>query len=328
METLIPAMKTLLGTECALIPFYTSKASFGDADILVNSDNLPDNWVDVVVSNFDLTEDQWVKNSNVLSIAVRELQVDLICTPGKYFKSSLDYFSYNDLHNLTGRLSHKLGIKHGHKGLSLIVRHKSRSDHILEEIELETDEAKDAIYEILGLDPNFVPADPEAIFAFVASSKFFDPDVFLLENRNSVSRVRDKKRAIYRGMLEWCESHPESKKFSFPEKDERGGYSIREPFYSDIVLKRWSWVEQRVNTVIAQFELDQEFAEVYNGKVVSARTGYSGKRLGAFMKVMKERIKDNNTKRLWIASENILNLNIDEQWMLCGGVQFMKDLAE
>lgn len=241
------ALEQITNTRVALIPAYTSKESFGDADFLVKTK--PDVDVLGLIKN-QFNDSEFVKNGNVLSIAMEELQVDLIATDGLYFQSSLDYFSYNDLHNLTGRLLHKLGIKHGHKGLSLVVRHKDRSDHILKEIFLEHMFAKEKAYEILGLDVNFIPETEDDIYKFVASSKFFDPDIFLLENRNNDSRTRDKKRKIYNGFLEWCRDNPDSKKFSFPEKNERGGHSLREPFYTDIVLKMWPWVEHHVNELM------------------------------------------------------------------------------
>lgn len=280
-------MSLFPNTRVELIPYYTSKDSFGDADFLVESDNLPSNWKQVV-TNFYQTD--YASNNEVLSVAVEELQVDLITTQSKYFKSSKDYFSFNDLHNLTGRLLHKLGIKHGHKGLSIIIRSKERNDHILAEIELETDNAKAKAYEILGLDPNFVPDTLEDIFKFVASSKYFDPDIYLLENRNNVSRTRDRKRKVYGGMFEYCRINPNSKKYSFPDKDERGGYSIREPYYTDIVLHRWPEVGPKVEQIIEEFELNLEFHKVFNGNLVNEWTGLTGKELGAFMSKVKEHI--------------------------------------
>lgn len=326
VSKVIDDLTNLLNVKMAVIPYYTNKETFGDADILVESDDLPTNWINRVLEFYSLDTHHFKHNGDCLSIVVEELQVDLITTPLKYFKASLDYFSFNDLHNITGRIFHKLGIKHGHKGISLVIRHRDRSDHILDEIFLEHDDAKDAVYSILGLDPTFVPQNLEDIYQFVSSSKYFDPDIYLLENRNSTSRVRDKKRAVYRGMLEWCAAHPDSKKYSFAEKSERGGYSLREPYYTEIVLKKWPWVESKVNDLIAEFELNQKFAEVYNGKIVEERTGFSGKRLGAFMQRMKSRIVDSKTKQLWIDSPSVALLNIDSEYLQAGGINFALDL--
>jgi hypothetical protein len=287
----IAELKALLKTRVELIPYYTNKDSFGDADLLVELDSLPPNWKQVVTSNYCDTFEQFASNGEVLSIAVDELQVDLIAIQSKYFKAAKDYFSFNDLHNLTGRLLHKLGIKHGHKGLSIVVRSKERNDHILAELELETDNAKAKAYEILGLDPNFVPDTFEDIFKFVTSSKYFDPDIYLLENRNNVSRTRDRKRKVYGGMLEYCRQNPGSKKYNFPEKNERGGYSLREPYYTEIVLKHWPEVGPKVDQIIEDFELNLEFHKVFNGNLVSEWSGLTGKELGAFIAKVKEELK-------------------------------------
>jgi hypothetical protein len=326
-EELTSALKTELSdmfqTRVELIPHYLEKESFGDADFLIESDQLPPDWISRLVDFYQLRSEEWVKNSNVLSFARRQLQVDLICTEKKYFKSSLDYFAYNDMSNITGRMAHKLGIKHGHKGLELIIRHRAASDHVLGTISLEVDNAKEVMYEILGLDPTFVPRTLEDMFKFVASSKFFDPEIFSLDNRNTTSRTRDRKRKTYSAFLEWCEKNPGQKKFDFPEKSEHGGYSLREPWYTDIVLQRWPWVKEQVDQLKADFELDLKFREVYNGNIVAARTGFAGKVLGAFMSKMRESGRIN--KQLWIDDERILNLNIDELFLQLGGAQFMNE---
>ena len=307
-----------------LIPYYLEKDSFGDADFVVESDSLPPDWKQTIIKKFGLQDGDYKSNGDVFSMAFCQLQVDLILTQKKYFRSSINYFEFNDLGNLSGRLAKKLGIKHGHKGLSLVIRHKSRADHILAEIELETDNAKEKIYSILGLDPNFIPNSLDDIFNFVASSRFFDPDIYLLDNRNAVSRVRDKKRKTYSEFLKWCEANPDSKKYSFPEKNERGGYSLREPYYTEIVLKEWPWVEKEVDQIIAEFELDQKFKEVYNGDVVKSLTGFEGKCLGAFMKKMQPKIN----KELWIAQPLMIELNVTNLFLELGGVKFKENFIQ
>lgn len=274
----------VFGFSPVLIKSYRTKESFGDIDFLVEGEKLPHHWTSSLKDAFGLDSNTYIKNSNVVTIAFQRMQVDLIVTPAKYMETSANYFAFNDCNNIIGRILHKQGVKLGHKGLSLVIRHKERSDHILKEIEL-SHRYEDAL-EILGLDVERYHQGfdtLEDIFEYVSTSKFFDPEIYAFENRSYTSRVRDKKRATYNGFLKWIEQHPEKKKYSFPDKNERGGYSIREPYYTDIVLKKWPWVEQIVDDTIAQFEFSLRLKEKYNGHVIGEMTGLSGKELGAFM---------------------------------------------
>jgi hypothetical protein len=236
----------------------------------------------------------YVSNGNVFSFNYHELQVDFIVTDPKYYQSSIDYFSYNDLGNLVGRMAHKLGIKVGHRGLELVVREPvDYGGHILAEIELSKN--YDDALRILGLDvAQFHKGfdEIEDIFKYVASSKYFDPEIYLLDNRAHYSRVRDRKRKTYHAFLEWCKETKPKANYNFPDKTEHGGYSIREPYYTDIILKRWPDVRQKVDSVIEQYQFDRNFKTVYNGVIVGEMTGLKDKELGMFMSYMKPLLTD------------------------------------
>lgn len=291
-----------LNVEAKLIPAYRFKSDFGDADFILNSDELSSNWVGEVIKAFDLKDNEWAKNGDCLSIGVNNFQVDLITVPGKYVKSTIDYFSYNDLGNLIGRIGHKLGVKIGHRGSSIIVRPVGRDDHIIEEIEITTnfDEALD----LLGLSVDEFRKGFDSltdIYEYVASSKYFDPEIYALENRSYASRVRDKKRATYNGFMKWIEETKPKANHQFASKSELGGYSLRMPYYETEVLKRWPEVKEKVDAAIARYEFNEEFKKVYNGRIVGELTGYQGKDLGEFMAEMRRSI-DDNVKRDWIAN--------------------------
>ena len=289
-----------LGVSPFLIPAYKFKSDFGDADFVLNADELSSNWVAQIVKAFDLTEDQWVKNGDVLSIGIENFQVDLIPVPGKYLLSTIDYFSYNDLGNLIGRIGHKLGVKIGHRGLSLVVRPVGRDDHIIEEIELTTE--FDQGLELLGLDVKKFREGFNTlteIYEYVASSKYFDPEIYALENRSYASRVRDKKRATYSGFVKWIEETKPKANHQFASKSDLGGYSLRMPYYETEVLTRWPEAKSKVDAAITRFEFNEEFKQVYNGKIVGELTGFAGKDLGEFMAEMRNQIND-AVKHDWI----------------------------
>lgn len=275
-----------------LIPAYKDKDSFGDMDLLF-SPNIPRHqlWLleaeALVVNFYGLKKNQYHKNGNVFSFAPHDFQIDLIGTDVHSVDAALNYFAYNDMSNLLGRLTHKLGIKLGHSGLSIVVRSPTDDSNILSEIELSKNYS-DAL-DILGLSAKRYDAgfnSLEDIFEFVASSKFFNRDVFLLDNRNHIGRTRDRKRPTYSKFLEWIEETNPSNNYIFEEKNE-GGYGLREPFFSEIVLKRYPFVEQKVIDLVKKDLVNRNFKKQFNGVIVGAMTGLSGKALGAFMSSIK-----------------------------------------
>ena len=277
-----------------ILQAYRSKESFGDMDVLLESDNLPSNWVEEIVSHLNIGKNEYVKNSNVLSIKFEEIQVDIITTKTEEFYTSAFYFDFNDLGNLAGRIFHKLGIKFSHRGLSLVVRPLGEyKDHIIGEVMLTTCES--TILDILGLSYRRYLQGFETLedmFEFIASSKYFNPDIYLLENRNATSRVRDKKRKTYNEMLKWCEANKEHlTHFQFERLNEHGGYDIREPYFTDIVCKHFPFAKDKVNALIEKFEFKKEMNKIFNGDIVGELTGLEGRELGFFMRQVSENMQ-------------------------------------
>ena len=299
----LPTLRKL-GISTILIPSYLEKESFGDMDVLLESETLPMNWSEVILKEFGVAKEDSVKNGDCLSILVDSLQVDLIKTPKSEMISSKNYFEYNDLGNLISRQSKAMGIKFSHYGLSLIVRCPDKSDQILGEILLETDSGKDVLFDILGI-KNRPIKNPNDLFEFVASSKFFMKSLYYLENRNSDSRRRDKLRKNYHDFLLWIDQTNPPDNYSFDFGHERNiFYSVREPFYSDLILPRYPWVAEKISEMIEAYQVESKFKEIYNGEFVSSRTGFVGKELGAFMKEMKARYGfDLEMKRKWIETK-------------------------
>ena len=314
-------LNELFGVRVFPLLYYKNKESFGDMDILLESDNLPPNWKNVVKSEFNLTDELCHSNGNVFSFMYKNFQIDLICMQKKYFKSAYAYYAYNDLGNLLGRLTHKMGIKLGHKGLSLIVRPSNFNDHIIGEVELSQD--IDIALDILGLDKEVYKNgfdDVEDIFKYVASSPYFNPDIYLLENRNATSRVRDNKRQTYTKFLEWCEANKDSlNRFDFGTVQEMGGYSIREPWYTDVVLKFFPEAEEQVNSLIYEFEINQKLAERLSGGIVMKVTGVEGKELGILYKKIKEILLNKYTK------EQLIEMNPHTVERMISAVKFSID---
>lgn len=266
--------------QCSLIPAYFEKPDFGDLDFVIDSR------FNEKVSKVELLAElerafgapiPSHNGGNVFSVGIPLeagcLQVDLISTPSDIFQASLDYFSWNDLGNLIGRIAHKFGFKYGHDGLSIVLRDGT---HMFAEISVST--STEEILTFLGYDYSRWAmgfSNREEIYRFTASSELFNKSIFLLENRNHISRTREKKRPVYMEFLEWMNNPPFAlNSFQFEENKANNLTRLFEsfPHIKDIYARKWK-------------ELDDSkyIKQHFNANLVTNLTGRTHARLGEFM---------------------------------------------
>lgn len=283
--------------KCAVevIKAYNCKETFGDLDILIESNYLPTDWVESVKGCFKPKE--MVKNGNVLSFEYEEFQIDLIVTPSEQYDTSVNYFGYNDLGNLLGRLANSIVLKLGHDGLSYIWKCDTYEFH-KEVISTDWEEIcklLDVDYEVYqqGFDTL------EDIFKFVMKSRFFHSETFLLENRNNYARTRDKKRKTYQEFLKYIEGCEHS---IFQEINEAFRKSSGKSAFLPYILNNVAGFQETYDRVNAEWEVETKFKSLYNGDVVKSITTLHDKALGEFMKWMRENAGtgDKQTKKVLV----------------------------
>ena len=260
-------------SRCSVIRSYKNKESFGDMDILLCSKNLPSNWTQEIKDYFKPNES--VKNGNCLSFDYKQLQIDVIVTKQEEFETSSNYYSYNDLGNIMGRISNSLGLKLGHDGLSYNFREGTNN---YRNVVLSRDWK--VVCDVLDLNyKRFTEGfdNLEGIFKFVVSSPFFNKEIFVLENRNHAARVRDKKRTTYTQFLKWIANDDNllPKDYYYQRRNKE--------FYLSYLFDVIPHFKDTHKKVMQEWELDKKFKARYNGSIVSKLTGLSGKELGAFM---------------------------------------------
>jgi hypothetical protein len=285
LESIVLEKLSSIFPRIANIPYYRSKDSFGDMDILVEKNSGNGDIIEKIKQEF--LETLVSQNSNVYSFVYglekNDFQIDLIFTKSKYFESSRNYFSFNDLNNLSGRISRKFGLKLGFDGLSFVLRDGT---HVFDTIEITTDFEK--IYTFLDLDYiKFIEGFDtlEDIFTFISSSKYFNPDIYLFHNRNNKSQVRDRKRKTYNEFLKWCElNHSSLNKYPWLSYNERIDNGVQ---YSNnhipMILKAFPEIENKYTESINNLEISKLIKEKFNGRIVMELTGLEDKELGEFM---------------------------------------------
>lgn len=266
----------------AVIPAYRAKTSFGDLDILLETEGLTTDLVAYIQRRFKPNE--LVKNGHVISFDYKQFQVDFIGSTSDNFAISLHYYAWNDLGNILGRLYHKMGFKYGHDGLSMIFK---TDNYQYGELCISKD--IEAILAFAGLDAErfLMGFDTlEAIFHYAASSPFFNKAIYLLENRNHASRIRDKKRPTYNALLKWLETQNHLPAYPWENLQEHGGLQSKAAFMQR-AFEYFPHFQTQFESKQAQFQLWQLAKEKFNGQLVQAWTGLEKQELGQFMQRVK-----------------------------------------
>lgn len=270
-----------------LIPAYRKKESFGDADIVFET--LPDvDYTNLSHNVKKFFDSKGVRpNGNVLSFEVEGLQVDLIKTAPEDFGTSLNYFAWNDLGNLMGRVAHRMGFKYGHEGLNFVFR--TQDGNVFREISVTKNPR--IILEFLGYDFERWAAGfdtLEEIYTFAASSKYFNPEIYSYENRNHTARVRDRKRVVYSGFLEWMERQDNLPAYPWGERMSEVGGRKEHPEFLEKAFAMSFTFQHHYECARDDLEELEDFRTKYNGEIVREVTGLDGKELGKFMRHFAE----------------------------------------
>lgn len=284
----------------AAIQAYRTKQSFGDLDILFETPKSDMNLLDYIKQTFKPNE--FYKNSHVISFDYKQFQIDLIGSPSEDFDISYHYFAWNDLGNIIGRLYHKMGFKYGHNGLSLIFK-----DDNYQYDELCSSKDIEKILAFAGLDSQrFLQGFDtlEAIFSFAASSQFFNRDIYLLDNRNHNSRIRDKKRPTYNALLKWLETQENLPAYPWQSVREQGGRRHQTEFL-ERAFAYFPELQPQYAQIQAQFKQWQAARQNFNGRIVSKATGLSEQALGRFMQWLKAQANQEFVDfQAWLAAQS------------------------
>ena len=281
------------------IASYRAKADHGDLDLLLSAEGY-----DPFAAAEALGAVEVVRNGPVTSIGVlvrpevdardgNVFQVDLISIDAPSFDYAQNYFAFNDLGNLVGRTAHSAGLSHKHNGLWYFVRD---GDYKFREILLTADYR--VALKFLGYDPSRFDEGFETledVFWYVAGSQFFNRDIFLLENRNAKSRIRDRKRRTYMEFLKFCEAHPELPAFQYP--DNKAEWLPR-------IAEHFPHFQQEYDRALADLAELRAVKERFNGDWVSKLTGLQGKELGGLMKRFKESFESPEAQRAYVLTTN------------------------
>ncbi|GGJ57237.1 hypothetical protein [Deinococcus roseus] len=266
-----PVLQEIVQGRVELLPFYTTKETHGDMDIVVESDHLPPNWTEKVMERFASRD--CYNNGDTFTFEFRDLQIDLIKATAEEFEHTLNFLSFNDLGGLLGKLANHLGFKLGHQGLQYRVKDGTNTVRVLK---LTSDYLQSL--EFLGYDPERFRQGFDTlreVYEYVCSSPYFYPGCCLIENQNSKNRQRDRKRPTYQGFLEFMEEEGYLERIPHP-------VSTREEQLQR-AIDTFPGFEEALQDTYRFLELKRAAHQKFNGHMVREWSGVEGQHLGEVM---------------------------------------------
>lgn len=262
---------------CVVVPSYASKETFGDLDVLVSLEGFSQDRVSQALGAVEVFRQ---KNATYCSMGVQleqdgpVYQVDFLEEPLDSFDFALFYYAFNDLGNLLGILVSSQGLKLKHKGLYYYVKENTQ---VFAEVLVSRN--VEEVLTFLGLSSQryrqgFDSLEP--LFDYVQGSRFFNPERYLLENRNHRSRTRDRKRPTYTAFLQYCRVN--CKERDFPNLQPAG---------LDELCEHFEGLKDKLSKVFEELEFKSKGRSLLNGHLVRELTGLTGGQLGDFLKELR-----------------------------------------
>lgn len=239
---------------------YRNKTEHGDLDIVISKENDSVEKIRTYlkIGGLPMTNEFTMpENVAIISTLITEFQVDLMFVEPEQLQSAKNYYSYNDIWNLLGKVIKTHDYKLGWQGLLYTYRNGS---HYKEDVVLTHDLMMALDVMGLSVEQYHQGFDSlEDMFDYVISCKAFDPSKFALENLNHRNRVRDRKRKTYNAFLTYIEGN------SYPEPVELEHPTVVFPFLVDEIKKRDdSFVDKN------------KAKSIINGEIIRNITGLDG----------------------------------------------------
>jgi hypothetical protein len=273
-----------IGADNYRIPrYYVSKPDFGDLDVIIR---LVDgtNWQQLrqeIVDDLEIRE--FKSAGSIYSTLYQNFQVDYFTAPPKYFESTYNYLSFNDLGNLIGKICRKFNLKYGECGLSYIYRR--HNGNFLKDIDLTTD--FQSICQLLGLDyDKWVVgfADLTEIFTWTIDCPYFSVAPYL--DRSTSLERRLKERSTIQSFIDYLDRHQIVKSYKYLENRDEYLAWIADNFPDANLL-------DRVASAVAAAEKSEFIKTKFNGeRLMNLLPHLSGKKLGQFIVMFKQKFPD------------------------------------
>jgi hypothetical protein len=287
--------------ETHVVSCYRTKADHGDLDLLVKI--TPDMNIDYrKVIDLMFLPKAINANGGVYSFDFYGFQIDFIPIPESKWESAKIYYSYDPLGNIMGKTYHKFNLSYGWEGLFYKYRnaHGTNSSNIL-----LTNDAR-RIFDFGGYDyDRYLNGFDtlEEIFKFCIDSKYFDAEMFKMENLKSIDKKRNRKRGSYHLFLNYIKDNDITTRYEFKEDKDWYLLDIDSAFPEAELL-------YKLHDLVVKEEFEAALTLKFNGELVMEwLPDLKGKELGqAIGKFKAELGEDYEGIITDLSAENIKDL--------------------
>lgn len=276
-------------TETEIVTCYHQKADHGDLDLLIK--------IDAAFHNAGIDLREYIKgafnpqaihnNGGVHSFDYQNFQVDFIPVSESKWETAKVYYSYDPLGNIMGKTFHKFGLSYGWDGLFYKFRNFNgrNSQNIL-----LTNDAK-KIFHFGGYNyERYLQGFEtlEDILKFAIDCKYFDMEIFQMDNLKSIDRKRNRKRGSYHIFLKYLKDNDINIRYSFDKNKNNYLNWIDSSFPEGKLLEKLGELQRKDSE-------DKILSQKFNGDIVmSWLPNLMGKELGQAIGDFKKSFEEND----------------------------------
>jgi len=297
-----------LKVETQVVTYYHTKPDHGDLDLLIKIDDYFHNTkIDIKTYIEEAFNPRKIHNNGgVYSFDYQNFQIDFIPVRQSKWETAKTYYSYDPLGNIMGKTFHKFGLSYGWDGLFYKFRNFNgrNSQNIL----LSTDAEK--IFKFGGYNyERYLQGFEtlEDILDFTIDSKFFDSEIFQMDNLKSIDKKRNRKRGSYHVFLKYLKDNNINIRYNF-YKEKELYLPMIDVYFPEAKLM------DKLSELLRIDSVNKILSQKFNGDlVISWLPKLQGKELGHAIRMFKESFDDDEDYR-----EFILNANyaaIEERFM-------------
>lgn len=291
-----------------VLPSYADKPDFGNLSVLLESES--------IVSKLlaDLSNGRSILNNERLTLNFEGFQVDVSFVPASKFDTVLAYHSFNGMGGLIGKVAHSLGlVLHQDRMLYKVLD----GDQLVEEIEVAN--TWQQVLTLLGYSyarwsQGFASLDE--MFAFIASSDFFEPVDFM----SAKPVVGGERPTVIQLFATYLQSASRPAAVSKPE------------VVLDLLFDRIPGFRKEYERVAAFWEQRKEQMKVvrakFSGHLVSEWTGRTGRELGNLMKGIETKFGGKDAVNAWAFQCSVDEIKLSVMLLHEADLQPVRDTSQ
>jgi hypothetical protein len=294
---------------------YNTKPDHGDLDVLIKMDqNFRDKKIDIKKYIEETFKPRVIHtNGGVQSFDFKNFQIDFIPIDELSWEIAKIYYSYDPLGNIMGKTFHRFGLSYGWNGLF----YKFRNFNGRNSADILLTRNPQAIFEFGGYDyDQYLQGfnTIEDIFKFAINSKYFDAEIFKMENLKSIDKKRNRKRGSYHLFLNYLKDNTINSKYEFKKNKEEYLPIIAEYFIESALIEELEILKE-------ENKLNKIASQKFNGDIVmSWFPNLNGKKLGNIIGKFKNLFSTEKEFRTFILDNDYVTIKnkfmliyVDEQ---------------